>query len=256
MGKPRAKIKTGFKKSLQRRELKARQLLKETLVFLKSHWRWLSSFVGVALAINLALTYLVGDPAYLTVWFVFFGSSLIWSIRHFYVPRAQEAPTLGMAYWQGSAAALKLVVVLSVIAIASTPFSVGAFLYGTVNYLALGSLWADFIAAAVWMSLGTISLLLLARLMPALPIVTLPELTPLRALKTSWRLSKGATLAVAKCLLLLFGVILLFLTLSSLGLSLLPLSGVWLQLGLSTLTFGLVMPFFLTYVFILYKKLS
>lgn len=232
------------------------QLLRQSLRLLKFNRRLMVQVVLVVVIVNWIISFASSGATaslYQGVWFGFASCALIWAIRHHQVKKA----SLGQAFWVGTAPALKFFVVVSLIGLISLPFSIGSFIFSTINYLAAGtSPVALAIAAAVWLLLGVLSLLLLARLVPALVIVTLPEVRPLAAIRASWRLARGRTLVVAARLLVMFGYVILALLLISLGLGQLPLGQGLIQALTTLVGVGLVMPLVYAFIFNLYKELA
>ena len=234
------------------------KLLKQSVGFIRSNWRLLGGVVLVAVIIYLAIGLLSTGEAntlYKGMWFVFVSTSLIWTLRHSQ-PNTKHRPSVNQAYWTGSASALKLLIILSLIALLSLPFSIGAFIFSTVNFLAVDSVTADLIASGVWLAFGFLTLVLLARLLMALIIASLPNIIPWRAITLSWQLTRGRTLAVSRRLVVVIAYSLILVLALSLLLSSLPIP-LWLvQVKIDLLIFGVIVPFFYVYLWLLYQELQ
>lgn len=232
------------------------KLLATSYRLLSFNWRFLAKVIAIVLIVNLVLRFASsGNTAslYQGVWFGFASCALIWSLRHHQAKKLR----LSQAFWTGTAPALKFFIIVSLVGLVSLPFSIGSFVFSTINYLAAGtSPVALIVAGGIWIVLGILSLLLLARLVPALIVVTLPEIGPGAALKTSWRLSKGQTFVVAARLLVLFVYIIAALLLFSLVAGQLPLSDNLAQGLTEIFGVGLVLPLLYAFIFSLYKELA
>lgn len=237
----------------------AHTIIKSSYSFLRLNAKFMGRIVLVALLVNLVLGFVFEEPirqVYQSLWFVFVSCALIWGIRHSQGSKSKKQATLSEAFWDGTAPVLKMLVVLSLLIIATTPFSLGAFIFGTINYLSLDSVLADVIAVASWLLLAIISLLFISRLLIAPVIVSLPGVGPWQAIVNSWALSRYRTFAIAKRLGMLFAYTVILLGVLVVGLSTLGASAGLIQIALEILGYGLIMPFIYVYVFMTYKQLS
>ena len=123
----------------------AHRLLRYSLRFYRSHWRVLGPVMVAALLVNLLIGWgTAGEVAstYQGLWFGFVSCGLIWSIRHV---GGRERPRLGQVYWTGTGPILKFLVVLSVLALASLPFLIGALVFNYLVYQAAADLTIYFL---------------------------------------------------------------------------------------------------------------
>ena len=176
--------------------------------------------------------------------------AVVWLFRQ---QQSGNRVTMKMAFYRGMYPLIPFVLVALVIALQLIPMALGNFLYSTVtsNDLVVG-----FLEHASWLLvfLSTIllSLYMLSSSLMALYIVTLPEMTPMRALKEARALVLHRRMQVMRKLLAL--VIVLFLIIVILVLPIIfvnPAAAEWLYFTLGILA----IPFVHGYLFSLYREL-
>lgn len=234
----------------------AHRLIQQSWRLLNFNRRRMAMVLLVLLVVNWAIRFASSGATsslYQGVWYGFASCSLIWAIRHHQEKKLKTAAI----YWVGTAPALKFFIVISIVGLVSLPFSIGAFVFSTVNYLSAGtSPLALLLAGGGWVALSILSLLLLARLLPALIVATLPDVGPFTALRLSWRLTKKQTFVVAARLLVLFIYTAAILFLVTLAFSALKLSQNIIQIGTEVVGLGFLLPLFFAYIFLIYKELA
>lgn len=233
------------------------RLLKNSLMDYRLNFKTLGAAVLVAVVINWLIR--LGSSAesvavYQGLWFVFVSCALIWTIRH---AGPKQALSLRQIYWAGSGPALKVLIVMGLLALTTVPFSIGAFIFSAIGWLnTTGSAAGQIITGAVWLALGLSSLLFLARLLPALVIATLPDIGPGQAIGLSWRITRGSTWQIsARLVAILIYTALIF------GLATLIAGFADLESGLGivvveTMIFAFVLPVFYLWLFKLYRELA
>lgn len=231
------------------------RLLGDSLKFIKFHWRPLGKVVLAGALINLLLQLASSadmGSVYKSLWFVFYSCAILWTVRH--LEDTGTAVSLRAAYYQGTAPALKFFLTLILIGLVSIPFSVGAFIYGTLGASAGAN--PELIGVGlVWLLLGLITIFLLARTLLALVIITLPNITPLESFKLSWRLTKGRANSLAWRLLVPFAYfglssLVIVLLASLVKLNTVPEALVELFLNVT------ILPLLYIYVYKLYRQLT
>lgn len=176
--------------------------------------------------------------------------AIIWVFRR---TQAKESVSTKAAFYQGMYPLIPFMTVLFIIGIQLLPLTIGSYLYSTVigggiavhTGEKIGAL-VVFIALAVW------SLRMITGSVFALYIVTLPDMTPLRAVRSAKRLVAGRRLLIWRKLILLPVVI-------AVGTSILVLPFllfftpvvVWVFFVLSTVWFALIHG----YLYTLYREL-
>ncbi len=176
--------------------------------------------------------------------------AVIWALRQVL---AGAALRIRDAYYRGMAPLIPFVLVLLVIAVQLIPLLIGSALYSTVitNGIAV-----YFIEKVIWLAvfilLALVSLYLLSSSLFALYIVTLPDMTPLRALRSARELVRHRRWTVLRKILAL-PIILLAVA----AIIMLPII-VWLT-PLSRWVFFVLTMFVLTavhtYMYTLYREL-
>ncbi len=233
------------------------RLLKSSLADYRLNLKPIGAVVLVAVIANwfIRLSSTAETAAiYQGLWFAFVSCSLIWTIRH---TQDKQSPKLSQVYWTGSAATLKLLVVLAVVALSTLPFTIGAFIFSAISWLEVtGSYGGELIAAILWLIGGLLSLLLLARLLPAVIIVTLPDIGPGKAIGLSWRSVKGASWQLSSRLLWFLVYALLIVALISLAFNLFNFNPTLTTATLESAVFILVLPVLYLGLFKLYKELT
>lgn len=122
---------------------------------------------------------------YQSLIFVITGLALVWAFRQTSDP-AKKRLTIREAFYRGSAPLVPFFLVTLVVALQTLPMLVASFLYTTVK---TNGLAATPIEQALWLLLFLVSALLtlymLSSSLFALYIVTLPNMTPLKALRSA-----------------------------------------------------------------------
>ncbi len=245
------------KKTAKRGILGAHRILGRSFGFIRTHRKQYLLITLISIAVNLIIQFALSDEAatlYQGIWFIFISGAFIWFIRHSNEPKL--IGKLSNAFYQGTGPSLKLILSLTLLALSSIPFSLGAFIFSTVQAVAAGSTAALIISGAVWAILALVTLVLLARLIFALIIVTLPELRPLESFRISWGLTKGITKTVVARL----GVFLAYTVILALGLvlllSLVPLNNTIAEVLVEIFASGIVLPLFYVFLFYLYQEIQ
>lgn len=144
---------------------------------------------------------------YQGLWSLITGLALIWAIRQI---KAGEKPSLKDSYYKGMYPLIPFILVLLVIAVQLIPLLFGNLIYSTVlqNDLAV-----TVIEKVIWLLLFLLLALLSAYMLVSslfsLYIVTLPEMTPLRALRSARELVLHRRWSVALRIIALPGVLLI-----------------------------------------------
>lgn len=219
----------------------------------------LTGSFGKIQSIGLQLTVLFGGSGttntpnggvYQTILMVVCSLALIWVFR-----QAQAKKPVGTkrAFYQGMYPVIPFLLVLLIIGLQLLPMSIGSYLYTTlINTGIAVHTWEKLLSLAVFLLLSLWSLRMLTGSMFALYIVTLPDMAPLRAIRSAKQLVKGRRLLIWRKLLLLPAVIVI-------GTSLLVLPFlvfltpvvVWVFFFISTLWFALIH----SYLYTLYREL-
>ena len=236
----------------------AHRLLADSLRFMNAYRNVLAKVMVVAAIINIIINLGLSSEAaglYQSIWFVIISCAVIWTIRH--LEDRQVKVTLARAYYTGTAPTLRFFLTLILVALATLPFSIGAFIYSVVSAVISGStIIEQILAGMLWLALGLASLLLLARTAFSLLIVTLPEIRPIQSLKISWQLVRGKAnvivgrLAVASFYLGLISILVIV------GISYLPLSEAIGNSIVSLLGTVFVLPLAYIYLFKLYQAVK
>lgn len=127
--------------------------------------------------------------------------ALIWALRQLY---AGHALRVRDAFYRGTAPLIQFVLVLLVVAIQLLPLSVGFLLYGTVMSNGIATTGIEQIFWTMLLAgLSALSLYLISSSAFALYIITLPDMTPMRALRSAKELVRFRRWAVLRKLLFL-----------------------------------------------------
>ncbi len=187
---------------------------------------------------------------------MFMNLALLWTVMRL---GEGKKPGIRQAYYLGTAAAVRFILVALVLALSVVPLTVGAVIYisGVTGSTITTTLPEQLLLGLVWLLLAWPSAFFLTRLVFALFAVQ-TELTPTAALKSSWGLVKGKSWAVfgrltALILLMVFviGLAILVMTLAF------PARQVALNNSLIQLCSTLVvLPLINFYLYRLYKSLS
>lgn len=198
----------------------------------------------------------VADQAaslYQSILLVITSLATIWGLRRVQNPEKDQRLRVKQAYYKGMQPLIPFLLVCGVIGIQLIPFLIGGTAYSVIlsTGLAVGileqTIWATvFFVLAVW------SLYLVTPSLIALMIVTLPDMTPLRALRSARKLVKYRRWTVLRKLLFApFILIIISFVI------MLPFI-IWLTAAVSWIFFvwGLiVLPVALSYIYSLYKEL-
>lgn len=217
---------------------------------------------GKVLSAATIFVYLIGDTAsangsnttspgiYQTILVIITTLALIWTLRQLYnsTPvRAREA------FYKGMYPVVQFFLILLLIAVELLPFLIGAVLFSTV---VTGGIAASAIEVIFWgflfFLLALVSLYLICSSVLALYIVTLPDMTPMKAIRSARGLVKSRRWLVLRKMLFL--PLVLFV---AAGLIMMPfLLGVssiasWVFFVLSVLTLAIVN----SYMYTLYREM-
>lgn len=176
--------------------------------------------------------------------------ALIWLFRQ---QQAGNKVSLKMAFYRGMYPLIPFILLLFIVALQTIPASVGNFLFRTVidNGIAINAL-----EQIIWFLLFILLVLLSGYLITtsaiALFVVTLPEMTPLKAQKKAKQLVMFRRFSILrKILALVIFVILLYV---ALVFPILFVSSVVAQIVYFLLTV-IIVPFATAYLFVLYREL-
>jgi hypothetical protein len=235
------------------------RLLKDSLGFGKRNWQAFGGIVLVGVVISFLIRFfLTPDTAvlYQSVWFVFYASTLFWTIQR--IDSKQSIPSWRAAFYDGTASALRLFLVLLIVALASIPFSIGGFVFSlTVSLSAANAgLVEQAIFGLIWFLFSLVTLLFLARIALSMVVVTTTPETPWRAIRQSWRLSRGYTNNLLWRLLIpgLYTVVVVALV--TLALASIRLDETINQIVVETLAAGVLLPLFFVYLYKIYQLLK
>lgn len=180
--------------------------------------------------------------------------AIIWALRQVYLrDKTQKRPRIRDSFYEGVAPIIKYILVLVVIALELIPFVVGAFLYvmAVNNNIAI-TFPEKAIFGTLFFLLAIVSLYIVIGSIFATYIITLKDMTPVRALRSAVELVRYRRGRIF--LRLLFIVILL--TIIS-AVIVIPLS-IWLSASAPYVFFALTLIFlavFHSYVYALYREL-
>lgn len=235
---------------------RAHKLLGNALDIVLSRKKLLGGFILVAVTVHILLNSFLSEAAqtlYQSLWLGIVSTGIIWMLRHL---KKKSPPHIRDAYYQGTAPLVKFYLILVVVGLASLPFSIGGWLYATLNFLAVeGNLALDILFAGIWISLTAFSLLIVVRLLPALIIVTLPDALPLKSITASWKLTRGHTYTLSGRFLVFIIYSLLLIVVLSLVLSALRFNAQTISTFLELVGLGVILPLFYTYLWQIYNEL-
>lgn len=132
---------------------------------------------------------------YQTLWSLITGLAIIWVVRQI---KAGEKPRLRDSYYKGMYPLIPFILVLLVMGLQLIPLLFGNFIYGTIlqNGLAVTVL-EKVVWFLLFLLLALLSAYMLLSSLFSLYIVTLPDMTPLRALRSARELVLHRRWAVA-----------------------------------------------------------
>lgn len=175
------------------------------------------------------------------IWFVLMFTILIWLFSRTSSASGKDQPTISQLFYTGSANFFKQTLVLVVFIIYLIPFTLGAGLAQFINlYQFSPSPMELSLARAAWLLLSILSAYWLLRAWVA-PLY-ISTLTPIKAIKRSWQVSKGKMPWMFRCV----GLSLLVATLPLIfiqALFLLPLQSEWWFFTINTVAN------FITYIY-------
>lgn len=189
---------------------------------------------------------------YQFVFIIIFGLAIVYGLRHMFGKEARKV-TIKESLYKGMTPLIPVLLVLLVLVIMLLPFSIGSSIYATVLTTGIA---ATNIERMIWLIFvlltGVLSLYLLSGSLFALFIVTLPDMTPVRALRASRELVRFRRMQVIRkllflpfALLIVMGIVLVPLIL------LLPVAAQITYFILS----ALVLPIIIAYAYNLYRSM-
>lgn len=139
--------------------------------------------------------------AYQTMLLLLISVAFIWALRQTY---AGHVVRIRDAFYTGTYPIVPFILVLLVIGLQLLPFGVGGVLYGTLvgGGITVG-IFEQIIALAIFLALAAWSLYMLCASILALYIVTLPDMAPMKALKSARQLVRFRRWIVLRKLLFL-----------------------------------------------------
>jgi hypothetical protein len=138
---------------------------------------------------------------YQTLLIIIVSLALIWSLRQVYAKQKIRARD---GFYRGVYPLVPFLLVLLVIGLQLLPLAIGGFLYGTVinNGIAVYAI-EKILWALLFLSLALLSLYMLSSSVFALYVVTLPDMTPMKALKSARELVRNRRWTVLRKLIFL-----------------------------------------------------
>ncbi len=176
--------------------------------------------------------------------------AFIWAIRHLVAGKKFRTRD---SYYKGMYPLIPFVLVVFLISIQLIPFVIGGFLYATAEINGLiGSLLERAMFVSAWVALGLLSVYWLSNSLMGVYAVTLPDIYPLQALRSTKQVVKGRRWSI----FLKIFVLLIFLTvISSLVLLLVVIALPALAVYTYDVLLVLALMFTHIYMFKLYKSL-
>lgn len=139
--------------------------------------------------------------AYQTMLLLLVSVAFIWTLRQTY---ADQVVRIRDAFYSGMYPIVPFILVLLVIGLQLVPFAIGGVLYGALmGGITVGVFEQIIIALAIFLALAAWSLYMLCASILALYIVTLPDMTPMKALKSARQLVRFRRWIVLRKLLFL-----------------------------------------------------
>lgn len=178
------------------------------------------------------------------------GLALIWLFRQH---QAGNDVSVRMAFYRGMYPLIPFLLIVYLLLLQLVPGVVGNFLYTTVvaGGIAVNGL-EQFIWLLLYVSLLLLSFYLISSTTMALMIVTLPEMTPMMALRRARELARFRRFSLFRkilALLLFIGLFFIVIVFPALFIT------AWLAQGLFLLLSILTLPFAIAYLFVLYREL-
>lgn len=139
--------------------------------------------------------------AYQTMLSIIVTLAIIWALRQVSLGKK---PLIRDSYYKGMAPAIPFILVLCVVALQLIPFVIGSTIYGLVvnNGIAIHNI-EKLLWLAVFIGSALLSLYMITSSLIALYIVTLPDMTPLKALRSAKELVNGRRWTVMRKIVLL-----------------------------------------------------
>lgn len=196
-----------------------------------------------------------GAGVYQSILLLIVSLAFIWALRQVYALETKKALKIRIrdAYYRGMSPLVPFILVFMVILLELIPLAIGSFLYSTVisNGIAVEAiekiLWIMLFAAS-----AILSLYLIISTMFALYIVALPDMTPMRALRSARGLVKYRRWMVARKLLVF--IILLFLSAAAFMIPLILFATAWAEWAFFILgILGITITH--SYLYALYREL-
>jgi hypothetical protein len=141
------------------------------------------------------------DSIYQSLLFIIFTLVFIWVLRELW---KKQKITVRDSFYKSQYAILPLIIVILFLILELIPMLLGLFLYGTIfnNGIAV-NIFEKIIWFLVSFAFVGLSLFFLVSSIFAIYIVTLPDVRPMQALRSAWRLVKGRRLTVLRKVLFL-----------------------------------------------------
>ncbi|QQS18316.1 hypothetical protein IPL68_06905 [Candidatus Saccharibacteria bacterium] len=220
----------------------------------------LTGSVGKLKSVALQLTFLFGGGGsnntlpnaslYQTILLIVCSLALIWVFRQ---KQARAAVSTKQAFYQGMYPLIPFLLVVFIIGLQVLPLAIGSYLYNAlVNNGIVVHFWEQLLALGVFLLGALWTFRMITASMFAMYIVTLPDMAPLRAMRSAKELVRGRRLMIWRKLLLLPVVLFLGTTIAVLPFLLFLTSlTVWVFFLLSTAWFAIIHSYFYT----LYREL-
>lgn len=216
---------------------------------------------GQALTASSLLVYIIGtsgssDPSgsvYQMILLTVCSLAIIWALRQAYASKLSLSIRVRDAFYRGMYPLVPFLLVALVILIELVPTAIGGFLYSTVVQNGIAVLFAEKLLWAILFGfMVLLTLYLVASTVFALYVVALPDMTPMRALRSSRRLVLHRRTAVLRKLIVLGLILLVAISLIMIPVILFIVSlASWVFFGLSMLMLVVVH----SYVYALYREL-
>jgi hypothetical protein len=230
------------------------------VVNLKETYRSILGQTG-GLASNLALFgVLVGSGAssagtagmYQIIFWLIFSLALIYGLRQIF-SNSKDKPSYKKAFYEGMGPIIPFILVLFVVGLQLLPLSIGSSLYSTV---VSGGIAVTTLEKTLWLimllSLCLLTLYMITSSIFALYIVTLPDMTPMKALRSARELVRYRRWSVMRKVIAL--PIFLLLIFALVVIPLIAFVPSFAEITFFILTL-LILPFVHTYIYSLYREL-
>ncbi len=187
---------------------------------------------------------------YQTMLIILFSLVIIWSLRQILAGKKINAKA---AFYNGTYPLIQFVLVLAIIGLQLLPLLLGSWLFATVASGVIGAAaFEQFLWAVLALVLAILSVYWLGSSVFALYIVTLPQMTPIKALRSAKELVSGQRWTIIRKVLFLPLALLVLATFVMLPIVLLVTAAAeWIFFGLGLL----ILPFVHAYMYTLYREL-